>query len=79
MALIGLSLLWLRVLLSLRSARCGLCMLSLLRSSAVNVSQGNYAGLKIPLHVRFPSSHIWVAEYLGPLRTRRCISPGSQE
>lgn len=54
MALIGPSLLWLQVLLSLSSAHYRLCMLSLLRSSAVNVSQRNCTGLKILLQDVIP-------------------------
>lgn len=62
----------------LGAVRC-VRMLSLLRSFAVNVSQRNCIGLKIPSRAHFPSSHIWVAERLGPFRSRRCVSPCSQE
>lgn len=43
------------------------CVLSLLRSFAVNVSQENWTGLKIALACAFHIISHWVAECLGPL------------
>lgn len=56
------SLLWLQVLLSLSSADCSLCTLSLLRSFAVNVSQGKLRQPKNTL-----ASHMdWLSGLWGP-------------